>query len=76
MEKYIEKDKKFIINTYNRQEKVFSYGKGCKLYDEENNEFLDFTAGIAVNTFGFCDKKFQNAVKKQLNKMKHIRHIY
>ncbi|MFA6866873.1 MAG: aspartate aminotransferase family protein [Clostridia bacterium] len=76
MKKIIEKDKQFIAGTYNRQNKIFVKGKGSKLYDEQNNEYLDFSAGIAVNTFGSCDNEFQKAVKKQLSKLQHISNIY
>jgi acetylornithine/N-succinyldiaminopimelate aminotransferase len=32
-------------------------GSGSKLYDENGKEYIDLAIGIAVNTFGACDKE-------------------
>ena len=37
-----------IMNTYGRYPLTVSHGKGCKIYDIEGKEYLDFAAGIAT----------------------------
>ena len=40
-------------------------GKGSRLWDKDGREWLDFAAGIAVNGFGYGDRKIVAAIKKQ-----------
>lgn len=45
-----------IVGTYGRgASPVFTHGLGCKMWDTEGKEYLDFTAGIAVNCLGHSD---------------------
>lgn len=46
---------KYMLATYARPPPVFVRGEGSYLYDLENRRYLDFTAGIAVNSLGHCD---------------------
>ena len=45
---------------------VMKSGKDCYLYDENENEYLDFVQGIAVNALGHCHPRIVNAVTKQV----------
>ena len=64
-------DKNYIANTYARFDVNIVSGKGSLFYDENHREYIDMGTGIAVNTFGFCDESWQNAVKEQLNLCQH-----
>lgn len=44
------------------------HAKGSKVYDADGNEFLDFTCSLGPITLGYCYKKVDDAVKKQLKK--------
>jgi acetylornithine aminotransferase len=55
---------------------VFVRGEGCKLYDTENKEYLDLTAGIAVNALGHGDATWVNAVSEQAGKLAHVSNLY
>lgn len=46
---------RYMLATYARPPPVFVRGEGSYLYDLENRRYLDFTAGIAVNSLGHCD---------------------
>ncbi|WVY97066.1 hypothetical protein V8G54_029217 [Vigna mungo] len=48
----IEMEGKFLVGTYARTPVVLERGEGCKLYDVEGKEYLDLSAGIAVNALG------------------------
>ena len=61
-------DKEYIVNVYNRMDAVLDHGKGSVLYDVNGKEYIDLSAGIAVNVFGVCDDVWKDAVTAQLNK--------
>ncbi|UUV18204.1 acetylornithine/succinylornithine family transaminase [Fusobacteria bacterium ZRK30] len=65
-----------LINTYNRPDKVFISGKGMKLYDEADSEYLDLVSGIAVNSLGHCHPEIIKTIKKQSEKLLHISNLY
>lgn len=69
-------DNEYIANTYARFPIVLSSGKGSLLYDECGNEYIDLSAGIAVNTFGIADKEWISAVTEQLGKLQHTSNLY
>lgn len=69
-------DKEYIINVYNRLNAVLDHGKGSVLYDVDGKEYIDLSAGIAVNIFGVCDDVWKNAVEAQLDKLSHISNVF
>lgn len=50
-------------------------GKGTYVYDVDGREYLDFTAGYAVNALGHCNEIMINAIKEQSQKIFHISDI-
>lgn len=71
-----EKDNLYIANTYARFDLQLKEGKGSLVYDENGKEYIDMATGIAVNTFGFCDNEWVNAVNEQLNCLQHASNLY
>lgn len=57
----------FMVATYSRPPPVFVKGQGSYLYDIENRKYLDFTAGIAVNSLGHCDPEISDLIAQQVN---------
>ena len=51
-------------------------GKGSRLWDSTGREWLDFAAGIAVNGFGYGDKKIVAAVKTQAALLMHTSNLF
>lgn len=43
---------RYIMQTYVRPNMVLTRGEGARLYDAHGKEYLDFAAGIAVNSLG------------------------
>jgi acetylornithine/N-succinyldiaminopimelate aminotransferase len=68
-EKIIENDKKYLIKSYAPHDIVLVKGEGCKLYDAEGREYLDFLAGIAVSVLGHNNKKLVSAITAQAKKV-------
>lgn len=63
--------KKYMIDTYERFDMVAETAKDMYIYDSEGNGYLDFYAGIAVNSAGNCNKKVVEAVIEQVKDIMH-----
>ncbi len=73
---YIEKAEEAILHTYNRYQLVLDHGEGVHLYDVDGKEYLDFAAGIAVQSLGYHNQEYVQALKDQLDKLTHISNLY
>src|ERR1700678_1356485 len=51
---------------------VAKSGKGIRITDVDGNEFMDFAAGIAVNSTGHCHPEVVAAIQKQAAELIHI----
>lgn len=71
-----EKDQNYIMPTYGRLDVALVSGTGSTLKDDNGKEYIDFGSGIAVNTFGACDKEWVAAVTAQLNTIQHTSNYY
>ena len=76
MHDQMEESEVSILHTYNRFPVVFEKGEGCHLYDSEGKEYLDFAAGIAVNSLGYHYPGYDEALKSQIDKLTHISNLY
>ena len=76
MNEQMKESEENILHTYNRFPVVFEKGQGCYLYDSEGKEYLDFAAGIAVNSLGYHYPGYDEALKDQIDKLMHISNLY
>ncbi|MDQ6822861.1 MAG: aminotransferase class III-fold pyridoxal phosphate-dependent enzyme, partial [Actinomycetota bacterium] len=53
------------VPTYARNPVEFVRGSGCRLWDADGNEYLDFLAGISVLNVGHCHPHVVHAVREQ-----------
>ncbi len=72
----IEKDAKYVMQTYGRQPLVLSQGKGALVYDVYGKEYIDCVAGIAVNNVGHCHPKVVQAIREQAGELMHVSNLY
>ena len=49
---------------------------GAHIWDVDGNEYLDFLAGIAVNSLGYAHPKWVKAVSEQAAKVAHISNYF
>lgn len=66
-----DKVKKYMVETYERFDFLAETAKGMYLYDEKGTPYLDFYAGIAVNSAGNCNEKVVAAVREQVGEIMH-----
>jgi acetylornithine/N-succinyldiaminopimelate aminotransferase len=52
------------------------HGRGARVWDAEGNEYLDFLAGIAVNSLGHAHPVFVEAVSTQAARLAHVSNYF
>ena len=72
----IDKAENSILHTYNRFQVVFDKGEGVYLYDTEGKQYLDFASGIGVQSLGYGNEEYKQALKDQIDKLTHISNLY
>ena len=69
----IDRDKKVISSSYPRGYPfVMDHGKGVEVWDADGKRYLDFAAGIAVNSTGHSHPEVVSAITEQAQKFIHI----
>ncbi len=73
MPNWTELEEKYYMRTFTavRLPVVLVKGKGAKVWDEAGREYLDFTAGWAVNCLGHAHPVVAKAVAEQSKKLIH-----
>jgi predicted acetylornithine/succinylornithine family transaminase len=64
-----------LLPVYER-DLVLVSGKGAKLFDREGKAYLDFAAGIGVNSLGYGDRKIVTAIRQQAGKLIHASNLF
>ena len=65
-----------VMNTYGRFPIAIDRGEGCRLWDTNGQEYLDFVAGIATCTLGHAHPALIKAVTDQIQKLHHVSNLY
>ncbi|MCM8796433.1 MAG: aspartate aminotransferase family protein [Candidatus Omnitrophica bacterium] len=68
--------KENIMPTYSKAPLIFVKGKGSRLWDIQNREYLDFFPGWGVGNLGHCHPKVVSAVREQISKLIFIPNNY
>ena len=71
-----EKDSQYILNTYARNPIAIDHGKGATLYSVDGKKYIDFTSGIGVNSLGYGNETWVQAITAQAQKLAHISNLY
>ena len=71
-----ERERKFLLQTYNRYPIVLSRGKGVFLYDIADKRYLDFVSGLGVNALGHAHPRIVKAIREQAAKLVHVSNLY
>ena len=69
----VEADDRLMSPSYTRSYPlVAKRGRGTRIEDVDGNEFLDFSAGIAVTSTGHCHPKVVKAIQEQAAELIHM----
>jgi acetylornithine/N-succinyldiaminopimelate aminotransferase len=66
----------YVMTTYGRFNIALERGEGCRVWDTEGREYLDFVAGIATCTLGHAHPAMIEAVTQQIKKLHHVSNLY
>jgi len=72
----IQRERYFLLQTYNRYPVVMVRGKGVYLYDIEGKKYLDFVAGLGVNALGYAHPRIVKTIRDQSAKVIHLSNLY
>ena len=72
----VELEKKYLIQNYARSPLILDHGKGCWLWDDKGNRYLDFVSGLGVNVLGHAHPRILKAIREQSARMIHISNLY
>ena len=67
---------RYVLPTYARFPVQLVRGAGCRLWDDEGNEYLDFLAGISVCNTGHCHPEVVVAVQEQAAQLMHTTNLF
>ncbi|MDO3377447.1 acetylornithine transaminase [Geoalkalibacter halelectricus] len=73
---WIERADRHIARTYGRYPLVAARGEGCRLWDVDGKEYLDFLAGVAVNNLGHCHPRVVKALQEQAARLLHVSNYF
>ena len=77
MQSIIELEQTYLVQSYARPPFVLTHGEGVTLYDSEGKAYLDFVAGIAVNSLGYGDPELTRAITETAESgMLHVSNLY
>ncbi|TVP63833.1 MAG: aspartate aminotransferase family protein [Nodularia sp. (in: Bacteria)] len=65
-----------VMSTYARFPLALDRGAGCRVWDTQGREYLDFVAGIATCTLGHAHPAMVEAVTRQIQKLHHVSNLY
>lgn len=65
-----------VMTTYGRFPLALERGAGCKVWDTQGQEYLDFVAGIATCTLGHAHSALVETVTRQIKTLHHVSNLY
>jgi len=66
----------YMFKTYGRFPVVLVKGEGCRVWDEDGKEYLDFVGGIAVCALGHSAPLVTRALEEQSKTLVHVSNLY
>ena len=72
----IEQFNKYIMHSYGRYDLVMESGEQEVSVDENGKKYIDFGSGIGVNSLGYCNDEWVEAVCNQARKIQHTSNYY
>lgn len=73
---YVALTERYQMGNYARYPVAFVRGEGCRLYDVEGKEYLDFLGGIAVALIGHAHPAVTRAVSEQAARLLHVSNLF
>lgn len=75
-EQILADEARYLVKTYRRPPVVFTRGRGCRVYDAQGREYLDFLGGIAVNALGHAHPRIVRVIRREAGRATHISNLF
>src|SRR5579863_283934 len=69
-------EQELLLPTYDRQQVLFTHGRGVYLWDAQGKKYLDFLSGLGVNALGHAHPAIQKVLKRQAGRMIHVSNLF
>ncbi|HEY0795328.1 MAG TPA: aspartate aminotransferase family protein [Acidisarcina sp.] len=69
-------ESKLLLQTYERNPRLFVSGNGVYLEDDNGDKYLDLLSGIGVNALGYNHPAIVNAILAQSRKLIHTSNLF
>ena len=72
----IKSHDRHVMGTYGRFPIALSHGVGARLFDFDGKGYIDFASGIGVNSLGYGNEAWVQAIRDQAAKLGHVSNLY
>jgi acetylornithine/N-succinyldiaminopimelate aminotransferase len=72
----VDREQKYLLNTYARYPLAIARGKGVYVFDVEGKRYLDFLTGLGVNALGHAHPRIVKVIRDQAAKVIHVSNLY
>lgn len=69
-------ERSYLLQNYARYPLALHRGKGCYVYDLDNNRYLDLISGIGVNALGYAHPRITKVIRQQAGLLLHTSNLY
>jgi predicted acetylornithine/succinylornithine family transaminase len=76
LQELIDRERQYLLQTYNRYPVAFERGKGVFLFDFDGKKYLDFVSGLGVNALGHAHPRIVKTIREQAARLVHISNLY
>lgn len=71
-----ETDQTYYAKTYARSDLCIASGTNATCLSADGKKYIDFSSGIGVNSLGYSDPQWAQAVAEQAKKLSHTSNLY
>lgn len=72
----LQLDGQYVAHTYARYAVPLKQGSGAQCQDFDGKNYIDFGSGIGVNSLGFCNQAWADAVSEQAHTLNHCSNYF
>lgn len=72
----VERERRYLLQTYSRYPLALARGKGVFVYDVEGRRYLDFVGGLGVNALGHAHSRIVKTIREQVARAIHVSNLY
>lgn len=76
LDRALEMDGRYLLQTYGRAPVLFTHGRGTVVWDSDGRAYLDFLCGIGVTNLGHCHPRVVAAIAYQAGRLGHVSNLY